>query len=209
MANDVTPMIPVDDERDEQIFAQWEQGKGLRTLAREFGMPVAQIEQAVDRVLPSFGPASQLRSYKRELERLESLSSDFYALAKKDKNPEHAHLVARLNERICAMRGISAINVRMDPYVTEVAQQPTQFEKIKEAIERICDSQPPAEREAHNLIRKVGGEKAVALLRGALGNGNGAANGDGSGGDLSSGLGDAPSAPDRPDGGSSKRDNVG
>ena len=86
MANDVTPMIPVDDERDEQIFAQWEQGKGLRTLAREFGMPVAQIEQAVDRVLPSFGPASQLRSYKRELERLESLSSDFYALAKKDKN---------------------------------------------------------------------------------------------------------------------------
>jgi len=176
MANDVVAMVPVpDDERDEAIFAAWEAGKSLRLLAREFNLPLVQIEQALDRVLPSFGPSSQLRAYKRELEKLESLSSDFYALAKRDKSPEHAHLVARLNERICAMRGISAINVRMDPYTVEVAQQPTQFEKIKEAIERICDSQPPAEREAHNLIRKVGGEKALELLRGALGIGDGAA----------------------------------
>ena len=35
-----------------------------------------------------------------------------------------AHLVARLNERICAMRGFSPVNVRMDPLTVEVKQQP-------------------------------------------------------------------------------------
>ena|SRR5215471_974841 len=195
MANDVTPMIPVDDERDEAIFAAWEAGKSLRLLAREFNLPLVQIEQALDRVLPSFGPSSQLRAYKRELEKLESLSSDFYALAKRDKSPEHAHLVARLNERICAMRGISAINVRMDPYTVEVAQKPTQFEQISAAINRVYMQQPPAKREALEMVHKIGGEKALEILKAGL-NGNGA----------------APSDPDpdpAPDPDSSKRCSVG
>jgi len=167
MASEVTPMVPVPDEQDEAIFAAWEDGKGIRALARQFGRSVVQIEQALDRLLPVFDAASQLRAYKRELEKMECLSSEFYTIAKREKNPECAHLVARLNERICAMRGIGPINVRMDPYTVEVAQQPSQFDRIKEAIERICDSQPPAQREAINLISKVGPERALGLLKAA------------------------------------------
>jgi hypothetical protein len=60
------------------------------------------------------------------LRRLEDLSGEFFAIAKRDKNHESAHLVARLNERIYAVRGFSPVNVRTDLQV-EVAQQPHQF----------------------------------------------------------------------------------
>lgn|SRR5262249_14173143 len=171
MASEVTPMIPVPDERDEEIFAAWEAGAGLRGLARQFSVSVVQIEQALDRMLPAFDARSQLRAYKRELEKMECLSAEFYALAKRDKNHESAHLVARLNERICAMRGIGPINVRMDPYTVEVAQQPSQFERIKAAIERVCNEQPAARREAINMLDKIGHERALELLKAGAGNG--------------------------------------
>jgi len=85
-------------------------------------------------MLPVFDAASQLRAYKRELRRLEDLSGEFFAIAKRDKNHESGHLVARLNERICAMRGFSPVNVRMDPLTVEVAQQPSRHERIRAAI---------------------------------------------------------------------------
>src|SRR5215831_18686272 len=112
--SDMVEMIPVN-EQDEAIFSQWETGKSLRALAREFGISVAHVEQALDRMLPAFDGAHQLRAFKRELRRLEDLSSEFYALAKRDKNHDSAHLFARLNERVCAMRGWSPVNIRMDP----------------------------------------------------------------------------------------------
>jgi len=196
VANDVTPMVPVPDERDEEIFAAWEVGAGLRSLARQFGVSVLQIEQALDRMLPSFSAASQLRAYKRELEKMECLSAEFYALAKRDKSPEHAHLVARLNERICAMRGIGPVNIHWDPHTVQVEAQPSSFEKIKNAINHVYMQQPQAQRDAFDLVREIGGEKALELLRaGAKANGHG----DGSGGD----------APSDPDPGPSKRSSVG
>jgi hypothetical protein len=85
-------------------------------------------------MLPVFDAQNQLRAFKRELHRLEDLSGEFYAIAKRDKNHESAHLVARLNERICAMRGIGPMNVRMDPLQVEVAQAPTSYEKIKSVL---------------------------------------------------------------------------
>jgi len=177
MASNVTLMIPVPDEREEEIYAAWEAGKGMRALARQFDLSIVQIEQALDRMLPVFDPPSQLRAYKRELHCLEDLSREFFVIAKREKNHESAHLVTRLNERICAMRGFSPVNIRTDPLQVEVQQQPTQHEKISEAIMRICGDQPPAQREAINLIPKIGPERALALLKAGLvnGDGNGAA----------------------------------
>src|SRR5262249_53099458 len=80
------------------------------------------------------------RAFKRELRRLEDLSGDFFAIAKRDKNHDirasSAHLVARLNERICAMR--SWAPVKLDPITVEVAQQPSSFERIHAAILRVA-----------------------------------------------------------------------
>jgi len=136
---DVVELIPVNDQDvEEAVFRAWESGKGPQALARS----VTQVEQIIDRMLPVFDPANQLRAYKRELRRLEDLSGEFFAIAKRDKNHESAHLVARLNERICAMRGFSPVNIRTDPLQVEVAQQPSRHERIREAIMRLTQRQP-------------------------------------------------------------------
>jgi hypothetical protein len=133
---DGVELIPISD-RDEAIFRAWEEGKGPHALSREFALPIRRVEEIIDRTLPIFDAASQLRAYKRELRRLEDLSGEFFAIAKREKNHESAHLVARLNERICAMRGFSPVNIRMDPLTVEVKQQPSQHEKIREVIMRL------------------------------------------------------------------------
>src|SRR5262249_54783920 len=130
------------------IYAAWETGKGLRTLAREFALSVIEVERSLDRMLPVFDAQSQLRSFKRELKRLEDLSGEFYTIAKRDKCRDSAHLVARLNERICSMRGWSPVNIRIgvDPSAVEAEKRPPRHERIAEAIMRLTsgpDGQPP------------------------------------------------------------------
>jgi hypothetical protein len=134
---DMVELIP--SERDEAIYRAWEEtGKGLRVLAREFHLSVAEIEQALDRCLPAFNAQTQLRAFKREIARLEDLSSEFFTIAKRDKDHDSAHLVARLNERIASMRGWTAINIRMDPLGAQAHEEPSSHEQIKNAILRIA-----------------------------------------------------------------------
>jgi hypothetical protein len=134
MQDMVDELIP--SEQDEAILAAWETGKKLRSLSREFKVSVMQVEQAIDRCLPVFDGANQLRAYKRELRKLEDLGTEFYAIAMRDKDPESAHIVARINERICSMRGWSSVNIRMDPY-TAPPEAPSRHEKIREVIMRL------------------------------------------------------------------------
>ena len=65
---------------------------------------------------------------------MEDLNSEFYAIAKRDKSIEAAHLCARLNERICAMNGWSSFNLKMDPIAAQAAEQLSDHEQIKRAI---------------------------------------------------------------------------
>jgi len=125
-------------EQDEAIFALWEGGKGLRAIAREMGISRMEVEQALDRGLPVLSQVTQARAYKRHLFFMEDLETEFYAIAKRDKSIEAAHLCARLNERVCAMNGWSSMSIRMDPLATQTAQQPSRYEKITAAIERIA-----------------------------------------------------------------------
>src|SRR5215469_1767168 len=139
---DGVELIPISD-RDEVIFRAWEEGKGPHALSREFALPIRRVEEIIDRMLPVFDAQNQLRAFKRELRRLEDLSGEFFAIARRDKNHESAHLVARLNERICAMRGFSPVNVRMDPLAVQVAEQPSSYDRISEAIMRVVEQAPP------------------------------------------------------------------
>src|SRR5262252_2323740 len=130
---DSVELIPVDDQDiEERVFRAWEDGKGPQALAREFAIPIRQVEEIIDRMLPTFDAKNQLFAYKRELRRLEDLSGECFVIAKRDKNPEYMHLFARLNERVCAMRGIG--NIRTDPMAVEVAQRPSQHDRIKQVI---------------------------------------------------------------------------
>jgi hypothetical protein len=101
-----------------------------------------EVEQALDRVLPVLSQLSQARSYKRQLFLMEDLNSEFYAIAKRDKSIEAAHLCARLNERICAMNGWTSVNIRMDPVAAQAVEQPSSHELIKRAILSVARGNP-------------------------------------------------------------------
>jgi hypothetical protein len=138
--------------RDEQIYEEWSAGKTLRVLAREFEVSVMEVERGIDRCLPPFTTQNQMRAYKRELQKLEDIGAKYHALAMaNDTNTEFAHIYARINERRCAMSGWSSINVRLDPFAAQVKEQPSQHEKIRDAIFRLKygpDWTPPSDWES-------------------------------------------------------------
>src|SRR5215813_13642592 len=74
------------------------------------------------------------------------LSGEFFAIAKRDKNPECGHLVARLNERICAVRGIGPMSVRTDPLAVQVAQQPSSYARITSVLHELEVPERPPQR---------------------------------------------------------------
>jgi hypothetical protein len=98
----------------------------------------------------------------------------FFERATKDRDCAAGTLCCKLLEHRALLLGLAhPTQSRIDVYQIEQRKQPSQYEQIKAAIMGLANQQPPAEREAHNLVRKVGGERALELLRGALGNGDG------------------------------------
>ena len=119
-------------ERDEEIYSQWEGGKKtLRSLARQFGLSVPEIGEAIDRCLPPFNTPNQLRAYKREIQKLEDAGTKYHARAM-EGDIDSGHLYARINERYCAMQGWSSVNIRLDPYAAQIKEQPSSHEKIRD-----------------------------------------------------------------------------
>src|SRR5262249_16955251 len=110
-------------------------------IAREMRLSRTDVEQALDRVLPTLSQLTQARAYKRQLFLMEDLNSEFYAIAKRDKSIEAAHLCARLNERIAAMSGWSSMTIKMDPIAVQ-SQEPTDHEKIRRAVYGLARGDP-------------------------------------------------------------------
>jgi len=132
---DIVEQIP--SEEDERIYALWQSGKTLRTCAREMGISPLEVEYAIDRCLPPFSSASQLRAYKRDLQRLDDVGSYYYTKAMAG-DLDSAHIYARINERRSSMSGWSSVNVRLDPVAAQTAERPSQHERIKDAIMRLA-----------------------------------------------------------------------
>jgi hypothetical protein len=106
-----------------------------------------EIEQAIDRCLPVFNTQTQMRAYKREIQKLEDVGTKYYTKAMQGEI-ESAHIYARINERYCAMQGWTSVNIRLDPYAAQVQEQPSSFEKIRDAIMRLKYGpqwQPPSD----------------------------------------------------------------
>jgi hypothetical protein len=123
--------------QDEQIYEAWESGKkSLRSLARQFETSVTEIGMAIDRCLPVFDTANQMRAYKREIQKLEDVGTKYYAKAL-EGDLDSGHLYARLNERYCAMQGWSSVHVHLDPYQAQVKEKPSQHLEIRNAIFRL------------------------------------------------------------------------
>jgi len=165
-----------DDDRDGAILEQRIAGKSVVALAEQYRCATSHVDAIIDRRL-SFDLTNdqRLKAVKLDCARIEALMLPFFERATKDRDVSAGTLCCKLLERRALLLGLDhPTQSRVDVYQVEQRKQPSQHERIRAVIMNKVNQQPPAERAAHNLISKVGGERALELLRGALGNGDGA-----------------------------------
>jgi hypothetical protein len=174
-----------DDVRDDFILQERLSGKSARAISKQLRCTVGEVDAALDRVLPKLDNAARLRHISLDLNRLDRLLEVFYKRAIEDVDTQAGLLCVKILERKSAMLGLDSPQ-KLDVVQLQAAKEPTQHEKITAAIMRLTNDQPPARREAVNLIDKLGHERALELLKAGSGNGHDNGHDNGSGGDASS-----------------------
>lgn len=166
----------MDDDRDDTMLEERLAGRSVVAIAKQYRCATSDVDALIDRRL-GFDLTNDLRlkAVKLDCARLEALMIPFFERATKDRDVAAGTLCCKLLERRALLLGLDhPTQSRVDVYQVEARKAPSQHERIRAVIMNMVNQQPPAERAAHNLIGKVGGERALELLRGALGNGDGA-----------------------------------
>src|SRR5262249_43817127 len=144
-----------------------------RSISKELRCTVGEVDASLDRTLPKITNDAKRRLIALDLDRLDGLIEVFYKRAIEKVDAQAGLLVVKILERKAALLGLDSPQ-KVDVVQVQAVKEPSRHEKIREAIMQITDQQPPAEREAINLISKIGGERALELLKAGSANGNGA-----------------------------------
>jgi hypothetical protein len=162
--------IETQDERDEQVAEAITNGRSLRAVRREFGLSQAELDAALERLWP-VSTEARIRMIKHDVGCLQRLTQVFYEKAIAGCI-QSGLLTVRIYERLHSLVGADAAQ-RIDFQVVRPPDAISSHEKIRRTIMEFAERQPPAQREAINMISKIGAERALELLK--AGSGNGAA----------------------------------
>jgi hypothetical protein len=161
-----------DDGRDDFILQERLAGRSARSISKELRCTVGEVNAALDRTLPKIDNDARRRYVALDLSRLDELLKVFFARAIENVDAQAGLLVVKILERRALLLGLDSPQ-KLDIVQVQAQEQPSSFDKIRDAIMRVAEQAPPAQREAINLIRKIGPERALELLK--AGSGNGAA----------------------------------
>ena len=167
-----------DNRNDSAMLAERIAGESALVIAERYQCAPDDVDAAVDRRLNfALNNDQRLRAIKLDVARLEALIVPFFERATKDKDVPAGTLCCKLLERRALMLGLDQpTQSRVDVYQVEQRKQPSQYEQIKAAINRMWEQQPPVKRALHERLDQLTPEKALELL-GPLepNSGNGAA----------------------------------
>ena len=161
-----------DDARDDFILQERLAGRSARSIGKELRCTVGEVDASLDRTLPKIDNEARRRYVALDLNRLDALLKTFFALAIEKADAQAGLLVVKILERRALLLGLDSPQ-KLDIVQVQAQEQPSSFDKIRDAIMRVAEQAPPAQREAINLIGKIGPERALELLK--AGSGNGAA----------------------------------
>jgi len=161
-----------DDGRDDFILQERLSGRSARSISKELRCTVGEVNAALDRTLPKIDNDARRRYVALDLSRLDELLKVFFARAIENVDAQAGLLVVKILERRALLLGLDSPQ-KLDIVQVQAQEQPSSFDKIRDAIMRVAEQAPPAQREAINLIGKIGPERALELLK--AGSGNGAA----------------------------------
>jgi len=161
-----------DDGRDDFILQERLAGRSARSISKELRCTVGEVDASLDRTLPKIDNDARRRYVALDLSRLDDLLKVFFARAIENVDAQAGLLVVKILERRALLLGLDSPQ-KLDIVQVQAQEQPSSFDKIRDAIMRVAEQAPPAQREAINLIGKIGPERALELLK--AGSGNGAA----------------------------------
>jgi hypothetical protein len=154
----------------------WENRPALRLTRRPLRLrcPVSEIDASLDRTLPKITNEAKRRIVALDLDRLDGLLEVFYKRAVEKQDCQAGLLVVKILERKSAILGTDSAQ-KLDIVQIEAQRQPTDHEKIREAINRFYDQLPPAQRALRERLQSIDAEEALRLLdaAGVGGKGNG------------------------------------
>jgi hypothetical protein len=133
----------VEQRNDEAIAEAIVSGRSLRAVRKEFGLSQAEIDSALERLWP-VDTAARVRMIKRDVGRLDRLIEKFYEKALAGCI-QSGLLTVRIYERLHGLVGLDAVQ-RIDLAITAPPEAPTRHDRIYEAIMRVVEQAPPAQR---------------------------------------------------------------
>ena len=144
-------------------------------IAKQHRCATSDVDALVDRRLNfDLTNDQRLKAIKLDTARLEALMAPFFERATKDRDVQAGTLCVKILERRALLLGLDQpTQSRVDVYQIPPPDAVSSHEKIRRTIMEFVERQPAAEREAINLIGKLGAERALELLK--AGSGNGAA----------------------------------
>jgi hypothetical protein len=159
MMTDPTP----DDGRDDFVLQERLSGRSVRSLSKELRCSIAEIHSSLDRTLPTIDNPARLRHISLDLSRLDRLLETFHKRAIEKEDTQAALCVVKILERKAALLGLDSPQ-KVDIVQLQTQKQPSQHERITEAINRLWEQQPPAKKALHARLDQMTPERALELL---------------------------------------------
>jgi len=123
------------EERDEAVVEAITAGRSLRAVRREFGLTVAEFDQALERCFP-LDVAARMRMIRGDLAKLDRLIDEFYRKALKEQDPHAAIVAIKAWERKHDITG--AGNQQRIDLTVQPAEYETGHQQIRAAIMRVA-----------------------------------------------------------------------
>jgi hypothetical protein len=128
---------PEPSPQDLLLFEKRLLGHSIHTIAKDAGLPVKEVDAAIDRCCRPIDEPFRLQTICLELERLDRLTQVFYEKAL-DGDQTSAAIVIKVNERRSALLGLDVPSaVRRDPVMLQVEQAPQ--ETSTKRLSRLLD----------------------------------------------------------------------
>jgi DNA-directed RNA polymerase specialized sigma24 family protein len=156
-----------DEARDDFILQERLSGRSARSISKELHCPVHEIDETLDRVLPKIDNAAKLRIIALDLNRLDELLKVFMLRATEKMDAQAGLLCVKILERKAALLGLDSPQ-KLDIVQLQAHKEPSGHEKIREAIMRLANSAPPAQRAAIRRMEELGFDEALRLLGGEV-----------------------------------------
>jgi len=126
-----------DDARDDFILQERLSGRSARSISKELHCTTADVDASLDRTLPKITNEAKRRIIALDLDRLDELLKVFLARAIEKADAQAGLLAVKILERKSALLGFDSPQ-KLDIVQVQAQEQPTQHEKIKDAIMRLA-----------------------------------------------------------------------